>query len=35
MDSAGELDMLKARADSFKNALDAINKRMAELEKSL
>jgi hypothetical protein len=35
MDSAGELDMLKAQAESFKKALDAINKRMAGLEKTL
>jgi hypothetical protein len=35
MDSAGELYMLKAQAESFKKALDAINKRMAGLEKTL
>jgi hypothetical protein len=34
MDSSSELDMLKAQADSFKSALEAINKWMAELEKS-
>jgi hypothetical protein len=34
MDAPEELDMLKAQAASMKNALDAISKRMAELEKS-
>ena len=34
MDASSEMDMLKAQADSFKSTLDAINKRMAELEKS-
>jgi hypothetical protein len=33
-DPAGELDMLKAQAESFKNSLEAIHKRMAELENS-
>jgi hypothetical protein len=33
-DPAGELDMLKAQAESFKSSLDAIHKRMAELENS-
>jgi hypothetical protein len=35
MDAAVEMDMLKAQAESFKKALDAINKRMAGLEKTL
>lgn len=35
VDTAGELDMLKAQADSVKNTLDAIHKRIAELEKTL
>jgi len=34
MDAVSELDILKAQADSFKSTLDAITKRMAELEKS-
>lgn len=32
-DIEGELEMLKAHADSIGKALDAINKRVAELEK--
>ena len=32
MDSAGELDMLKAEADYMNKSLDAINKRIKELE---
>jgi hypothetical protein len=34
MDAPGELDMLKEQAASMQSALDAISKRMAELEKS-
>ena len=34
MDAASELEMLKAQAESFKSTLDAINKRMLELEQS-
>jgi len=34
MDEAGELEILKAQAASFKRTLDAIHKRIAELEKS-
>ncbi len=34
MDAASELDLLKAQASFLKNTLDAISKRMAELEKS-
>lgn len=33
-DQTNEIDMLKAEADSMKNALDTINKRIEELEKS-
>jgi hypothetical protein len=33
MDVAGEVDMLKANADYMKTSLDAINKRIEELEK--
>jgi hypothetical protein len=33
MDVAGEVDMLKADADYMKKSLDAINKRIEELEK--
>jgi hypothetical protein len=32
-DAAGEIEMLKNQADYAKNSLDAIHKRMAELEK--
>ncbi len=32
--TAGEIEMLKAQADSVQNTLDAIQKRMAELEKN-
>lgn len=32
-DAAGEVDMLKAQADYMKNTLDAINERIAALEK--
>lgn len=34
MDAGDELEMLKAQANSFKSSLDAIHKRIAELEKS-
>jgi hypothetical protein len=34
MDAADELEILRVQADSFKSSLDAINKRIAELEKS-
>ena len=33
-DTAGEIEMLKAQADSVKNTLDTIYRRMAELEKN-
>ena len=33
VDTAAEIDMLKAQADSMKNSLDAINSRIDELEK--
>ena len=33
-DPTGELNMLKAQADSTKNMLDSINKRLTELKKS-
>ncbi|NQT10114.1 MAG: DUF5320 domain-containing protein [Desulfobacteraceae bacterium] len=33
-DAASELDMLKVQADSAKNMLDSINKRLTELERS-
>jgi len=33
-DQTSEMNMLKAEAESMKNALDTINKRIAELEKS-
>ena len=33
-DAAGEVDMLKAQADHMKNSLDAINERIAALEKN-
>jgi len=34
VDTAGEVDMLKAQADHMKNSLDAINERIAALEKN-
>lgn len=34
IDQKSEVDMLKAEADYLKNTLDAINKRVEELEKS-
>lgn len=34
IDSASELDMLKAQADAFRNSLDSIQQRIADLEKS-
>jgi hypothetical protein len=34
MDTAEELNLLKAQAASMKSVLDAISKRMVELEKS-
>jgi hypothetical protein len=33
VDAGNELDILKMQAESCKNTLDAINRRMAELEK--
>ena len=33
LDQAGEINMLKAKADVMKNTLDSINKRIEELEK--
>jgi uncharacterized coiled-coil DUF342 family protein len=33
VDTAGEVDMLKAQADYLKNSLDAINERIDTLEK--
>ena len=32
VDAAGEIDMLKAQAESLKNSLDAINERIAALD---
>ena len=34
IDQTGEINMLKAKADVMKNALDSINKRIEELEKN-
>jgi hypothetical protein len=34
MDSASELELLKSQADSFRNALDSIQHRIADLEKT-
>ena len=34
MDSSSELDMLKSQADSFRTALDSIQQRIADLEKT-